>query len=103
MRSRRGCSAASMSVRCCARPFAAARDGQTLVICPRVDVAEALSERIAGSVLVHGDQRPADRATAWATAATGQAKVVVGGRAALFVPMPDLALVVVASAHDPGL
>src|SRR5581483_757790 len=84
-------------------PVAAAGDGQTLVICPRVDVAEAIAERIPGSVLVHGDQRPADRASAWASASSGAARVVVGGRAALLTPMPELSAVVVASAHDPGL
>jgi primosomal protein N' (replication factor Y) len=84
-------------------PFAASHGGQTLVVCPRVDVAESLAARIPGSVLVHGEQRPAARAAAWASAGSGRARVVVGGRAALLAPMPDLQLVVVASAHDPGL
>jgi len=76
---------------------------QTLVICPRVDVIERLAGRIAGAVVLHGDQRPSDRAASWSAAASGAASVVVGGRAALFVPMPSLDLVIVASAHDPGL
>lgn len=85
-------------------PYAtASRRGQTLVICPRVDVAEAVAARTPEAVVVHGDQRPSDRAAAWAAAASGTARVVVGGRAALLVPLPELALVAVASAHDPSL
>jgi primosomal protein N' (replication factor Y) len=83
--------------------FASQGEGQTLVVCPRVDIAEALAARVGGSVLIHGEQRPAERAAAWAAAGTGAARVVVGGRAALFAPMPSLVRVVVASAHDPGL
>jgi primosomal protein N' (replication factor Y) len=83
--------------------YAAANLRPALVICPRVDLAEALAERIAGAVVVHGDQRPAARAAAWAAAAAGEAAAVVGSRAALLVPIPKLRLVVVASAHDATL
>jgi primosomal protein N' (replication factor Y) len=78
-------------------------DRTTLVICPRVDVAEEIAEAIHGAVVLHGDDRPSERAAAWAAARDGTADVVVGGRSALFVPMPKLGLVVVASAHDRSL
>jgi primosomal protein N' (replication factor Y) len=76
---------------------------QVLVICPRVAIAESIATFIEGAAVLHGDQRPLDRAASWAGAAAGEVSVVVGGRAALLVPLPRLGLVVVASAHDPGL
>ena len=76
---------------------------RSLVICPRVEVAENIAAVIAGSVVLHGEDRPADRAAAWAAARDGRADVVVGGRSALLVPLSDLGLVVVASAHDHSL
>lgn len=80
-----------------------ARGRSTLVICPRVEVAERIAAAVPDSVLLHGDDRPADRASAWAASRDGDADVVVGGRSALFVPMRSLGLVVVASAHDRSL
>lgn len=77
--------------------------GRTLVICPRVDLAERVASRIGGAVVLHGEERPGERAAAWAAARDGQASVVVGGRSALFVPLPDLAAVLVLSAHDRSL
>lgn len=82
---------------------AAALGRRTLVVCPRVDVAEAISRAVPKSALIHGDQRPSDRAESWAASRDGRVDVVVGGRSALFVPMSDLGLVVVASAHDRSL
>lgn len=83
--------------------LAARRHRQMLVIAPRVSVAERIAEQIPGAALLHSDLRPAARARAWAAARDSAAPVLVGGRAALFVPMPDLGLVVVASAHDRSL
>lgn len=79
-------------------------DGRSsLVVCPRVEIAERIAAVIPRSALLHGDERPADRAAAWAAARDGDADVVVGGRSALFVPMPNLGLVLVTSAHDRSL
>lgn len=77
--------------------------GRALVVCPRVAVAERIASVVDGAALVHGDQRPSERAAAWAGARSGEVHVVVGGRAALFAPLPGLRLVVVASAHDRSL
>lgn len=77
--------------------------GRALVICPRVSVAERIASAIEGAVLVHGDQRPAERAAAWAGARAGSVHVIVGGRAALLAPLEGARLVVLASAHDRSL
>jgi len=77
--------------------------GRSLVICPRTETAEFIAKHIDGAVVAHGEDRPAERAEAWAAARDGRAWCVVGARAALLVPIPDLALVVVAGAHDRSL
>jgi primosomal protein N' (replication factor Y) len=79
------------------------KERSALVIAPRVDVVERIAAAIPGSVVLHGEDKPVERAAAWAAARDGSADVVVGGRSALFVPMRDLGLVVVASAHDRSL
>jgi primosomal protein N' (replication factor Y) len=81
----------------------AARGGRSLVICPRTDVAETVASAIEGATVAHGEDRPADRAGAWAAARDGRTSVVVGTRSALFVPLPDVALVAVVGAHDTSL
>ncbi len=82
---------------------AAAAGGRTLVICPRVDLAENVAAQIPGAVVLHGEDRPRERAQAWASARDGQADVVVGGRSALLVPLQDTRAVCVLSAHDRSL
>jgi primosomal protein N' (replication factor Y) (superfamily II helicase) len=82
---------------------AAVAGRRTLVVCPRVDVAERIANAIPGSAVMQSEERPADRAAAWAAARDGRVDVVVGGRSALFAPVRDLGLVVVASAHDRSL
>ncbi len=82
---------------------ATAAQMRSLVICPRVDIAERLAGVIDGAAVMHGEDRPADRAAAWAAAREGRVDVVIGGRSALFAPLPKLGLVMVVSAHDRSL
>ncbi len=82
---------------------AAAGGGRTLILCPRVEMVEAVTERIAGALVLHGSDRPGERAAAWAAARDGRAHVVVGGRSAILVPLPGLTAVCVLSAHDRSL
>ncbi len=48
----------------------------------------------------HSDLGHAARRGAWRAVAEGRAKVVVGARSALFLPFPDLGLIVVDEEHD---
>ncbi len=50
----------------------------------------------------HSDVTPKQRARVWRGVATGEVRVVVGARSALFLPFPDLGLIVVDEEHDPA-
>jgi len=50
----------------------------------------------------HSDLTQTERRTAWRAIAEGKAPVVVGARSALFLPYPDLGLIVVDEEHDPA-
>ncbi|WP_439543119.1 primosomal protein N' [Hyphomicrobium sp.] len=50
----------------------------------------------------HSALSGAERGRVWRAAATGEARVVVGARSALFLPYSDLGLVIVDEEHDPG-
>jgi primosomal protein N' (replication factor Y) len=53
-------------------------------------------------LLWHSDLTPSQRRDNWEKVARGEARVVVGARSALFLPYPQLGLVVVDEEHDGG-
>ncbi|MEJ7934177.1 primosomal protein N' [Sphingobium sp. AN558] len=85
---------------------AAIRAGrQILVLLPEIALTEPFLERFEkrfGTVPVnwHSGLRQSERRRAWRAIASGQAKVVVGARSALFLPYPNLGLIVVDEAHE---
>src|SRR5579885_1222796 len=50
----------------------------------------------------HSDLTAAERRAAWRAVAGGEARVVVGARSALFLPFPDLGLIIVDEEHEPA-
>ncbi|ALR20300.1 primosomal protein N' [Sphingobium baderi] len=85
---------------------AAIREGrQVLVLLPEIALTEPFLERFEkrfGTVPVnwHSGLRQSERRRAWRAIAAGEARVVVGARSALFLPYPNLGLIVVDEAHE---
>ena len=86
---------------------ALAQGQQALIMLPEIALTSQFmsrfAERFGGApVEWHSALSPLDRARAWRWVAEGQARVVVGARSALFLPYPDLGLVIVDEEHDQG-
>ena len=78
---------------------------QALVLLPEIALSAQWLERFekrfgAAPVAWHSDLGEPQRRRHWRLVANGTAKVVVGARSALFLPFPDLGLVVVDEEHD---
>jgi len=81
------------------------RGRQTLVLLPEIALTEPFLKRFAARfgaepVAWHSGLRQSQRRRAWWAIATGEARVVVGARSALFLPYPKLGLIVVDEAHE---
>jgi primosomal protein N' (replication factor Y) len=86
---------------------ALAHGKQVLVLLPEIALSAQWLERFrrrfgAKPVEWHSDIGQTQRRDAWRAVADGRARVVVGARSALFLPFPDLGLVVVDEEHDPS-
>ncbi len=79
---------------------------QALVMVPEINLTPQLEERFtarfgAGAVVsLHSGMTNPQRLKAWLAAHTGQARIVLGTRMAVFASLPGLALVVVDEEHD---
>ncbi len=78
---------------------------QTLVLLPEIALTEPFLTRFAKRfgcepVAWHSGLRTSQRRRAWRAIAGGQAMVTVGARSALFLPYPNLGLIVVDEAHE---
>ena len=78
---------------------------QTLVLLPEIALTEPFLKRFmlrfgCEPVAWHSGLRQSQRRRAWRAIATGDARVVVGARSALFLPYPNLGLIVVDEAHE---
>jgi primosomal protein N' (replication factor Y) len=83
-----------------------ASEGSTVVVVPEPARAGPLGAALTGDgrevVLLHAGRPDAARTAAWSDA-RGGARVVVGGRTAVFAPVPDLAAIVVLDDGDEAL
>ena len=81
------------------------QERQALVLLPEIALTEPFLRRFEARfghqpVAWHSDLRQSQRRRAWRAIATGEAKVVVGARSALFLPYRNLGLIVVDEAHE---
>lgn len=88
-----------------ARTLASGR--QALIMLPEIALTSQFLGRFerrfgAPPVEWHSALSPGDRGRIWTAVATGEARVVVGARSALFLPFENLGLIVVDEEHDPG-
>ncbi len=79
--------------------------GQVLVLVPEIALTQAGMARFearfgAAPAPWHSALSEASRRRTWREVAQGRAKLVVGARSALFLPFPDLRLIVVDEEHD---
>jgi len=80
---------------------------QALVLLPEIALTEPFLRRFearfgCAPVAWHSDLRSSQRRRAWRGIASGEAAVTVGARSALFLPYPNLGLIVVDEAHEPS-
>ncbi len=81
---------------------------QVLVLLPEIALTEPFLTRFTAALrlragdLAFSDLRSSQRRRAWRAIAKGEAKVVVGARSSLFLPYPNLGLIVVDEAHEPS-
>lgn len=79
---------------------------QVLILVPEILLTEHLLERFASLVpperlaLIHSRITPAARRETWQRVLSGQARLIVGSRSALFAPAPELGLIVIDEEHE---
>lgn len=78
---------------------------QSLVLLPEIALTEPFLTRFTKRfgcepVAWHSDLRTSQRRRAWRAIASGEAMVTVGARSALYLPYPNLGLIVVDEAHE---
>jgi primosomal protein N' (replication factor Y) len=81
------------------------RGRQSLILMPEIALTGQFLDRFAQRFGVrplewHSELTPRARSRNWTAISSGEAPVVVGARSALFLPYPDLGLIVVDEEHD---
>ncbi len=78
---------------------------QVLILLPEISLSAQFLERFerrfgVPPAIWHSEVSPLLRRTTWSGVATGETKVVVGARSALFLPFANLGLIIVDEEHD---
>ena len=82
-----------------------ARGRQALVLVPEIGLTPQTLQRFRRRLGVpvqalHSGLSDPERARVWAAASRGEARVIVGTRSAVFVPLPEAGLIVIDEEHD---
>lgn len=88
-----------------AAALAADPSAQVLILLPEIALTQAVIGRVAERFGAepgewHSDVAPPARRRVWEAVANGRCRIVVGARSALFLPFPNLKLIVVDEEHD---
>ncbi|WP_430422192.1 primosomal protein N' [Phenylobacterium sp.] len=88
-----------------AAALAADPDAQVLILLPEIALTQAVIARVAARFGAqpgewHSDVAPPARRRVWEAVASGNCRIVVGARSALFLPFRRLRLIVVDEEHD---
>ena len=80
---------------------------QAIALVPEIALTPQTVRRFAARfgqavTVYHSELSPGERYDVWRKARAGQVQVVVGARSALFLPLPDLGLIVLDEEHDPS-
>ncbi len=78
---------------------------QVLVLVPEIGLTPQMVARFSRRfavplVLLHSGLSDGERLTAWQQARSGEARIIIGTRSALFTPLPQLGLIIVDEEHD---
>lgn len=81
---------------------------QVLILVPEIGLTPQLLARFKNRfretmVVIHSNLNDTERQVAWQLAADQWARLVIGTRAAVFTPLPDLGLIVIDEEHDTSL
>ncbi len=81
------------------------KGGQALLLVPEIGLTPQLVRRFEerlgfAPVVTHSGLSEGQRLQAWALARGGLARLVIGTRSALFLPMPDLRMIILDEEHD---
>ncbi|MFG0299907.1 MAG: primosomal protein N' [Phycisphaerales bacterium JB047] len=82
------------------------RGGRALMLVPEIALTPQTAGRFvhtfrdAGVAVLHSGLTKATRNQQWAQAASGESRVVIGARSAVFAPLKDLGVIIVDEEHD---
>ena len=81
------------------------KGGSALVLVPEISLTpltvSRFGRRFPGLVTVlHSGMSPGERMDSWTMARSGERRIVIGPRSAVFAPLPDLGVIVVDEEHD---
>ncbi len=80
---------------------------QAIALVPEIALTPQTVRRFAARfgqrvTVYHSELSPGERYDVWRKARAGEVKVVVGARSALFLPLPNVGLIVLDEEHDPS-
>ncbi len=84
-----------------------AQDRQVLILVPEIGLAPQLGQRLrarfsAPMAVMHSGLNESERLDAWLRAREGRARLIVGTRSAIFVPLARPGLIIIDEEHDPS-